>query len=109
LSTYRVYKLLGPGFDEALKDCYKIQTRLQAGCVRGISVGYMVQGTPGEEYVEAIKVCRSPLVKDEHREECFDRTMTFAQERYSAPEHKSLCESVTDVYVGRGCQSYRVR
>jgi hypothetical protein len=77
--------------------------------VRGISVGYMVQGTPGEEYVEAIKVCRSPLVKDEHREECFDRTMTFAQERYSAPEHKSLCESVTDVYVGRGCQSYRVR
>ena len=104
LATYRVYNLFDTGFDQALVDCYLIQDRLQSACVRGISVGYMGQGTPGEEYVEAIKVCKSPLVKNEHREECFDRTMTFAQERYSKDKHAQLCVSVADEYQGSGCQ-----
>lgn len=99
LATYAVrYMLKDDNLNEAVGICHRLSNPLRVNCITGLGAGLMTFGLPEKEYVRAIDFCRSALLAEEERAECFKRVVQASFYRYSFSKYKNICESIEEKY-----------
>ncbi|TSC87238.1 MAG: hypothetical protein G01um10148_343 [Parcubacteria group bacterium Gr01-1014_8] len=74
--------------------CHRVQPRLQNMCVEGFAVGFLIFGTPGEEYERALTFCQNTELRGEHEEHCLRRVIQSSKQQYSRDVYKKVCMKV---------------
>lgn len=82
-------------FGGVISECHALPAMYQNSCTTGFAHGLLEHGSPGTEYVAALRFCAEPALSDSGRDECYRRTLGTLQGWYSDLKSKEICESVS--------------
>lgn len=77
---------------EYIHICQEWPDKFRLACIRGFSVGMLLYGTPGEEYVEALKFCNSSLMTEKDKDNCLERLTWGLYNIYPYEKFKQVCK-----------------
>lgn len=86
----------------AIKDCRKVQKRLQPACIQGFAHGFLEHGTPNFEYQDAINFCNNKEMTGAERDTCFDYSLRNLNGWYPIAKAEEICREV-DVEFQKYC------
>lgn len=91
----------GPESDyaSAIRDCRKVQPRLEHSCLVGFTNGLMDSGKQEEEYLAAFKFCSSSLLALSEKEACYRHTIQYLGTMYSAAKMPQVCGRAPKEYL----------
>lgn len=85
--------------DNMVRICRTLRESLRAPCVVGIGHGIIEHGKPGIEYIEALNFCRSEILTEEERLECYNQAFGFFSSIYPKEKTIEICASVKDYNI----------
>lgn len=91
-------QILAKSHDDLIKVCHTIMTRLQEKCLDGIAGTLLEQGTPGQEYLDAFRFCKSGLLKPTEQDNCFKTTLSLARSNYTPSQYQQVCLAASEKY-----------
>lgn len=94
LETYMggATKLDSAGIDASVQACSTIKLSLRSSCYNGISLAYLLRGTPGREGEEALQFCQGAAVPSSYRSRCNTYVLQYAKSAYDASRVRALCD-----------------
>ncbi|MCP6719993.1 MAG: cupredoxin domain-containing protein [Patescibacteria group bacterium] len=81
----------------AVENCRALDKSLHVSCIEGFAHGFLEQGVPGEEYIEAFAFCRADALSEEEREICFKYALNL-DGWYDKEKVKEICKTVEEDY-----------
>ena len=97
LSNIYTILLARDNHENAVSGCRAIKEYLHVPCIEGFAHGFLEQGIPGKEYVEALNFCRSPVLTVEERDICFKYALRL-DGWYSISKTREICKTVEPEY-----------
>lgn len=100
VSSFAIYFMLRDKqlVDNAVRVCYSLQERLWGSCIAGLGAGLLGQGTPDEEYTQALGLCESKVVEASEKDACYQRVVRLISLRYSREKTASICKTIPAQY-----------
>ncbi len=89
-------------FDKFISDCRKLQERLGLSCIKGFAAGLIEGGSPGQEYLKALKFCESEPLNEVEKRACFEEALRLSSLYYPKEKHQLVC-SLVDTNFRKGC------
>ena len=81
-----------------LKECRLLPERVQVGCLKGLSAGFMAHGEPGQEYVKAIAFCGDTELTEPEKTLCYWNIIRTLRGSYTPEKMSVVCELVEPKY-----------
>ncbi|MEJ0021026.1 MAG: hypothetical protein WDN47_00400 [Candidatus Doudnabacteria bacterium] len=78
--------------------CSAAQKRLQAKCISGIALSFMLNGTPNEQYKQAAAFCSTGGLTGIERDSCYDLIVNESKNTYSGSQLQNACQSLPSYY-----------
>lgn len=85
--------------------CGSIPEQERVACIDGIIDGTIEHGTPGEQHLQALSICRIIASTGIPNESCFERIALNLQSRFTGEEKIRLCDRVREDYPAAQCAS----
>ena len=79
---------------EDISTCRSLQKRLHLPCIKGFSLAYMLKGTPGKEYQDAIEFCSNHSLSDDEKSACFELILKHSKSRYSSEKLQEIYREI---------------
>ena len=92
------------GPEQALQQCTTLDEYLAKSCIRGLAVGFIEAGKPGEESERALRACSSLTA---YKVDCYLSVAQAVRYRLPPEEHTALCiaiEADMGVETGNMCR-----
>ena len=83
--------------------CRGLQERLRLPCIQGLALRFLLGGTPGSEYRDAILFCRSAPLADPERAACFSLVQKHVSAAYPPQTLRAICRMVDPDYRTERC------
>jgi hypothetical protein len=90
-------------FTEDIQNCRSIQERLHLYCIKGLALAFLLNGTPGVEYEQAISFCQLSTLTLEEKESCHELLLRHSSEMYPLETMKIICSRVGQEYQKNYC------
>lgn len=87
-------------YDDTVKICKSLPTRLEPQCLEGFLLGMIEGGKPGEEHLEATRFCSSQFLNEDEKVSCFDNLVWNVSTNYPK-KLVEVCSSLDSKYRKR--------
>ncbi len=85
-----------------IKDCQSLSGDLRNSCFDGLIGGILEFGRPGEEYLEALDLCKNAGLHESDKKNCYNRLISTSKILYSVTEAKKICQMI-DIRYQNSC------
>ncbi len=79
---------------EMLQLCKSVKSTLITSCIKGVELGLLNWGKPGEEYVQVLDLCNSNLLSIKDKEICFNYVFPILRTLYPKEKTDSICNDL---------------
>lgn len=84
-------------YERAINACRVLKGELFQPCLEGFAHGFLENGFPEKEYLEALDLCKSAALKEDEREICLNYALNLSG-WYGAEKVKAICSSLEERY-----------
>jgi hypothetical protein len=78
--------------------CKSLPDYLRKPCIEGLSGGILEFGEPGQEYVEALNLCKSNTLENIDKKYCYNYVIASLKMLYTSEKSKSICRNIDPEY-----------
>lgn len=76
---------------DLIRLCLSVKSTLFTSCIKGVELGLLNWGKPGEEYVRVVDLCNSELLTGQDKEVCFNYLFPLLRTIYPKEKTDSIC------------------
>ncbi len=84
--------------------CRGIQDRLRLRCIKGLALGFLLNGSPGKEFVQTSEFCLRSGMKEDEIKACYDITLRHLSGLYSGIQVQQYCNIIPLDYRNDVCK-----
>ncbi len=78
--------------------CYSLEERLRKECTKGLVLGLVAHGDPGDEYKRGLNFCASSKLLEKDKELCFNNLIIFLKSFYTKEKLNKVCDLIDKKY-----------